>query len=423
MTAEGNCATPRRFLMVARDFPPCNSAASLRALAFTRHLGTEGWDTAVVTIRSAFHDSTDPSLVARVPDSMRIYRAWGVDSRRFSIRGRYPRLLAFPDRSASWALAAACQGLRAVRQGQVSALLSTSPPVTAHCVGFFLKRITQLPWIVELRDPWNSGGLVGPLSRRLDAWLEHRVLDAADRIVVTTDGLAAELARRFGASIGARACVVRNGYEADALCRRTATSPATPRFTIVHTGLTGVPGRDPQVVLEIIRECLDEGDLPADLAVQFMGSEKSEVEWLRRVSAKLHLDRVVDVRAHRPHEEALAAMCDASLLLLLQTAEDLRHCIPAKAYEYLSTGRAILAVAPADGETARFLRPFPGVSIVPPDDRSAIRGALFAAHAAWVSGCASYERPATELARYSRQEAAKRLAGVLSSVASPGGRE
>jgi hypothetical protein len=422
MVAGENCATRRRFLMVARDFPPCNSAASLRALAFTRHLAMEGWDTAVVTIRSAFHDSTDPSLVARLPDSIRIYQAWGVDSRRFSIRGRYPRLLAFPDRSASWALTAACQGLRAVREGQVSAVLSTSPPVTAHCVGFLLKRITELPWIVELRDPWNCGVLFGPLSRRLDTWLEHRVLAAADRIVVTTDGLAADLARRFGASIGARACVVRNGYEADALCRRTVTSPAAPRFTIVHTGLTGLPGRDPKVVLEIIRECLDEGDLPADLAVQFMGGDKSEVERLRRVSAKLHLDRVVDVQEHRPHEEALAAMCNASLLLLLQPGDGLRHCIPSKAYEYLSTCRAILAVAPADSETARLLRPFPGVSIMAPNDRAAIRRGLRAAHAAWVNGCVWYERSATDLARYSRQEAARRLAEVLSSVSSPGGR-
>src|SRR5262249_33231057 len=145
----------------------------------------------------------------QLPADCRVYSAFGFDTKTvLSIRNRYPLFLATPDRDISWFPHAVVSCLRVCRTEQPHVLLSTSPPVTAHCIGLAVQRLTKLPWVVELRDPWNLDTPLGPLSRRLDRHLEHRSLMAADRVVVTTAALAEDLTRRFGNAVGRKITVV-----------------------------------------------------------------------------------------------------------------------------------------------------------------------------------------------------------------------
>ena len=161
-------ARRHRVLMIVRDYPPANTPATLRALGFARCLPEFGWDASVVTMRAGAHAASDPSLLGQVPEEESVYRAFGFDSKDvFSVGGRYPRLLALPDRNVSWLPAGVVQALRAVRQGRVDVLLSSGPPLTAHCIAHIVQRITKLPWVADIRDLWD-----GPPSH---ARLSHAV--------------------------------------------------------------------------------------------------------------------------------------------------------------------------------------------------------------------------------------------------------
>lgn len=409
-SAAGDTAPSRRLLLIARDFPPAATSAALRAASFARHLPEHGWTTSVVTIRRGFHAFTDTQLEQALPPHCRILRAFGFDTKRvFSLFGRYPGALAFPDREASWIADGVRQALRACREAHISAVLSTSPAASAHVIAFVVKRATGLPWIAELRDPWNLDTPLGPFLGRLDRGLERRLLGVADLVAVVTAGVAADLARRHGAEIGDKVRLLPNGYDEDATAAPFASASPASRFTVVHTGGCQPTYRDPVPLLRAVRVCLDRGELPAEISVDLVGTPDDPS--LRIEVERLQLGAQVNVRERVNHRQSLAATATASLLLLLQTRPEHDLCIPAKAYEYLRTDLPILAVVRDSSETARLLHDFGGVTVVSPTDVEGIARALGAAYRAWTAGAArGFSR---DIARYSRRRVAADLARLL----------
>ncbi len=406
----------RRLLMIARDFPPASTSAALRALKFARYLSEYDWYASVVTIRAGFHRSTDPTLLRDVPPHCRIHRAFGFDTKAvLSIRNRYLRLLATPDRDASWFPHGVVSCLRACRTEQPDVLLSTSPPVTAHCIGLAVKRIMKLPWVVELRDPWNLDVPWGPLSRRLDRRLEGHILMTADRVVVTTEQLAAELERRLGKDVGRKIGVVHNGYDEEAFARLPPRPDARSPFRVTHTGECTPPERDPVPFLRAVRRCLDRGELPADTEVLFVGAGRSFDRQLAEELRRLRLESKVRSTERLSHAQALQAMLDAPLLLVLQNHDTNRHAIPAKAYEYLRSRACILAVAPPESATAALLSSFPGVLQATPADLEQIARRLAEAYRRWTEAGGEL-RFARTIERYGARSLAMELARLLDAL-------
>jgi hypothetical protein len=106
-------------------------------------------------------------------------------------------------------------------------------------------------------------------------------------------------------------------------------------------------------VLEAVRRAVACGDLPASLQVEFVGAGEALHRPLAGWAAGTALADRIRVSERIPHRQAIAAMLDASVLLLLQDWPPHRTCIPQKAYEYLRSGRPILAVAPPDRSRTR----------------------------------------------------------------------
>src|ERR1700687_267062 len=319
----------RRLLMIAHDFPPASTSGALRALKFVGHLGDYGWAASVVTVRTAAYGSTDPTLLRDLPVHCHVHRAFGFDTKAvLSIRNRYLRLLATPDRYASWFPHGVASCLRITRTEQPEVLMSTSPPVTAHCIGLAVKRRTKLPWIVELRDAWNLDVPSGLVSGRFDRFLERRVMTTAERIVLTSDGLAADLEKRLGKDVGRRIAVVPNGYDEQAFVRLKPPAARLP-FRIAHTGQCMPPERDPTLVLHAVRRCLDRGELPPDTDVLFVGAGTSCEKEISGELARLRLASNVRSTPRLSHEEALQVMLDTPVLLVLQTRDENRYSISA----------------------------------------------------------------------------------------------
>ena len=68
----------KKLLMVALDFPPCQSAGVQRTLKFFEHLPELGWDPIVLTVRESVYAKVDSQL--SIPSGMesQVYRAWGL---------------------------------------------------------------------------------------------------------------------------------------------------------------------------------------------------------------------------------------------------------------------------------------------------------------------------------------------------------
>jgi glycosyltransferase involved in cell wall biosynthesis len=119
----------------------------------------------------------------------------------------------------------------------------------------------------------------------------------------------------------------------------------------------------------------------------------------------------VELRGQVPYSEALAEMRRANILLLLDSPGR-RAGVPAKLYEYLGSGRPVLALAEPDGDTAVVLQRS-GVlhRVVAPGDVAAIRQALVELGEAVRTG-----RPAVADPEALRQLTRESVAGDLAQL-------
>jgi glycosyltransferase involved in cell wall biosynthesis len=410
----------RRLLMITFHYPPSNSSSGgLRPLKFGKYLAELGWESSVLTVPAQCHESVDAALLRDVPQRVRVHHAFCFDTKKtLAIAGKYPGFLAVPDRYVSWLPFGVCAGLEVVRREGIDALYSTSPIPTAHLIALILKKLTGLPWVADFRDPWvetEGSEVYGPLRQRFELWLERRVIVGADRVVVTTPEFGQYLRNRYGRSVGDKISVVYNGYDEEDLHDLTPEIDGPERFTLLHAGLLDPHYRNPLPILRGLRQCLDRQLLPPNTRVTFVGGGAYANQTLPQAIRELRLADNVEVVGRMPYRQALAKQAGASALLLMQGGDDTWMLVPAKAFEYLRTGRLILTAAPADGATARLVGEFEGTFLTRPDDPEDIARSLTALYQAWVAGVRHVERGG--LSRLSRRAAAGELAAVLDAMA------
>ena len=410
----------KRALMVAFHFPPqAGSSGILRTLNFVKYLPQHGWSSSVLAASPRAFEEQRNDLVSSIPSTTRVVRAAALDAaRHLSIRGKYPRLFALPDRWSSWWPMAVWKGLREIRQTRPSLIWSTYPISTAHLIAGALSRLSGLPWVADFRDPMlNRGYPTDPLQRRVWQWLEARVLQHASACVFTTASAATTYAQRYPAQ-AAKCHVIENGYDEDAFAR---TAPdregvSKDKLLLLHSGLIYPQERDPATFFQAVRSLIDEGALHADtLCIRFRAPHhNAEV----MASAQQHgLAYCVEVAPPIPYQRAIAEMMGADLLLVFQ-GSNFNTQIPAKIYEYLRAGRDILAVVDPAGGTASQLARFEASQIADIASPEAIRQAI-------VSTMQTRSEPGHELAfernrrsvlAYSRQSQAARLQALFDEV-------
>lgn len=406
-------------LMVAFHFPPAAMGSGhLRTLGFARHLPESGWDPVVLSARELAYPRTAPLQAASIPNGCAVYRALALDAgRHFAIAGKYPGFLAQPDRWGSWWPMAVWQGLRIIRRHRVSAIWSTYPIMTAHCIAWTLSRITKLPWVADFRDPMTSS--VSPGNRFSVAsqhrW-EKRVLRDAAHVTFTTPSALQDYAARYPAAYEeGRFSVVENGYDESAFKGLPVSpSPTADRpLVLLHSGLLYPDGRNPFPFFTALARLKAAGKLTQDDVHVVLRASGSETIYARKIES-LGLKQMVTLAPPVSNQEALAEQSQADALLLFQGGYFNRQ-IPAKLYEYLRIGQPILALVDAGGDTAAAARRIGGVVLSPIDDVDAIEASLGDFIAAVRAGETPHAKPAL-VATYSRRERAASLAKILAQV-------
>jgi hypothetical protein len=157
----------------------------------------------------------------------------------------------------------------------------------------------------------------------------------------------------------------------------------------------------------------------ADVAVVLAGPYEDAAAARARA---LGLEGVVRFAGPLAHDVVRALQMRADLLLLWKPdGPGYRTMVPGKTYEYLATGRPLLALLPGADEVSGLLRDADAERL-DPFDAGAVADALARRYAVWRrSGTATLPRPAW-LAEHTRARLAARLADVLDTVVKGHGR-
>ncbi len=359
-------------LMIAYHFPPAAMGSGhLRTLGFAKYLPSLDWEPVVLSVHARAYPRVDPANEALIPQACRVHRAFALDARRhMGIGGKYPAFLAQPDRWISWWPGAVWQGLHLVRKYKISAIWSTYPIMTAHCIAYTLSRLTGLPWIADFRDPViSSVAMQNRMTVSTQRRWECRVLSRATHTVFTTPGAMQSYAEHYPQVYReGRMSVIQNGFDEPSFTTFPEAKPYQPGrpLRLVHSGILYPSGRDPVPFFTALARLRASGTVTADDVKVTLRASGSEALYAAEIK-RLGLDEMVTLASHVSHRQALAEQADADALLLFQ-GEQYDRQIPAKLYEYLRIGRPIFALVGMHGDTAAMLRDTGGAEIVPLDD-------------------------------------------------------
>jgi len=323
--------------MIAYHFPPqAESSGYLRALKFCRYLPDQDWQPRVLTVHPRAYERTNPSQLKEIPPSVHVDRVFAVDTQRhLSFRGRFPRLMALPDRWVSWCLGAVAVGYRTIRREKCDVILTTFPIASAVLIGWLLHRLTGKPWVADFRDSMTEPDYPrDPHTWRVYRWLEKKTVRDATHLIFTAGSAIRMYLERYPDLHADRCSLILNGYDEEDFRDLVPNVCISNRpLRLVHMGLLYPIERDPKPFFRAVSQLQREGKFdatPVRIELRGSGSESAYEPMIRAEG----IGNLVRLLAPLPYRAGLQDSANADGLLLFQAA-CCDHQIPAKVFEYL----------------------------------------------------------------------------------------
>ncbi|MFD0836333.1 glycosyltransferase family 4 protein [Mariniflexile aquimaris] len=232
----------------------------------------------------------------------------------------------------------------------IDTIITTGPPHSLHLIGVQLQAKLGVKWIADFRDPWTTIGYHKQLkltkaSRAKHKDLEKQVLNTADQLIVTSFTTKAEFQKLTSKPIE----VITNGYDTESV----TVDGLDTKFTLSHIGSL-LSKRNPELLWKILGELVAENaSFSKDFQLNFIGFISDSV--LESIK-KHHLSKYVYNVGYVSHKEALVFQRRTQLLLLIEIdSEDTKCIIPGKLFEYMVSGRPIVAMGPKGSDVAQII--------------------------------------------------------------------
>jgi glycosyltransferase involved in cell wall biosynthesis len=367
-----------KVLLISCYFPPAGGIGVQRAVSLARYLPENGIDVFVLTARASL-PTMDADLLKLVPKEVQIHRTWtfeppfrlrkklwsrlnsqgdslnangGLISKVKKALSQKIKRLTCPDPQALWYPFAIRRATRLIRKENIQTVVVTAPPFSAFLIANELKRrFPALSFIADVRDEWLEY-FAKEFAFRGDqyvaarcAQIERATVESCDRVVSVTQTSLDEVRSRYPRQPSEKFVLIPNGFEPSVFADFHARPRQTKKLLVTYTGTIYKPC-SPKSYLDAL-DGLPE--ICRHLQTRFVGRIAEEFD--RGVFANRNSS--LDLHDFVPQKEALCYMEEADLLLLPWTD---RFNIPGKVFEYLATGKPILAICHPDSEVARIIR-------------------------------------------------------------------
>lgn len=342
-------AKPLKILLIAFEMPPARSAGVQRPYRFAEYLAEMGAEPYVLTASADIYQRFDHELQISPLLQGRIFRSKATDaSKLFSLFGRSPDLCNVPDRYWPWYFSAVALGQQLIREHDIDVIWSTYPVLTTHLIGRNLSKKTGKPWIADFRDPLQCH--YNPAYQhfnRLMRYLERKVITQASAVITTSQAAAGLYRSLYPAEPPAKFQVIENGFVP--LDLPPATTPE--KFTLLYSGALYGNGRDISGIFRAIADLQQQKVVTTEnFVLKFRGSVKpKEVD---NTLEHLGISALVEFLPAVPFTQAQAEMMQCSANLLIQD-QIFNYQVPGKLYDYIQSGKPLLAICPPDSATAQ----------------------------------------------------------------------
>jgi glycosyltransferase involved in cell wall biosynthesis len=435
-------------LLVCYVFPPIGAVGAMRPASLARYFPGEGIRLDVLTARNPSTVGTDPSSLKGIPDGVLVHRTWTLDL-PFGIKkgikklvvGKKPvqsagaatnqdgeggllkRVLGnifLPDPQITWYPVLTRAARRIVRKRKIDLVLITVPPFsTLLLVERLRKEFPRLPIVVDFRDEWLTTAFENvsflfsrsERARKVASKIEASAVTNSTAVVAVTEAARRKILSRYPEQPENKFHLVSNGFDSTKLRRAAATPRSGDKIVVTYVG-TVYTSTEPSALIEAAQL------LAPNMRSRFLFRFIGHIEEPRFREAILRLGESVELKGFLPQREALALM-DESDYVLLVTHDPLN--VSGKFYDYVGSGKPILAVVHAQSEARRLLEELRAGWWAPDDDVEAVRKLLVDAAERGKAPFADFKPDTAKIAQYERKVLAQRYAALLHSIAGAAG--
>jgi len=384
-----------KVLFIAFDFPPCSDVGgSLRSEKFITYLHNFGWHASILSLSNQISRSQEELYpnVKRISSLTPFNRPY-----KFELYGWLPPLFSHAN--------------KILKEKRYDLIYVSCPPFPPSIVSSWLKRIHKIPIVIDFRDAWTLGpykksSLVNRfINRTLFPIMEKNVLSDVDGLIVNTPS-AFECYSKYFPNLINRIIMIPNGYDEEDF-KDYRSNESKKQIAILHCGRLGVSGRNPICLLKALKLLVNE-HIPIQLYL--VGDQGVR---LHELVIDLGLKKHVQFCAQVPHKMAIQTMGNYDVLVIYQEQHNTKITpIAGKTYEYLRTGKPVLAIVPPGDNLNIIQQHATRFETAPPDDIPAIVKAISTLQYDWCQGRLQHYTPPKQnyLKQYNRKALTSRLA-------------
>jgi hypothetical protein len=404
-----------KVLFIAYIFPPIGGGGVQRSISFTRYLPREGYLPIIVTgpgVDTGRWTPQDLNLIEKVPSFVKIHRVpTPPPVNKNHVMNRIYRWLYLPIPFAKWWIRSGISiGEKAITDEDISLIYATMNPYESADIASYLSVKYNIPWVADLRDPWALDEMsVFPtfLHRKLELLKMKNSLRNASLIIMNTPESNKLLRKTFPLFENKKVITVTNGFDENHFSDNV-DKEVDYHFKIIHSGAlhsdAGLKYNQKRLWYKIFKGSRFQVDiLTRSHVVLFKALEKlfhrrpnirkdfqviligSITETDKLIIESSSINTNVVVKGFLQHEENIEIIRTADILFLpmhnLPPGER-ATIIPGKTYEYMASGRPILAAVP-NGDAKDFLSKCGTSFICSPDDVEGMIEIISKVYDAW----------------------------------------
>lgn len=420
----------KKVLFISYYWPPSGKASLQWPLKIIKHLPSFDWQPSVLTVVQDTFTQRDETFLNEISDSVRVFKAKSIEPfniyKKFIGKSKDDQLIAsetistesksiahkisiwlrmnlfIPDARVGWYLPAVKVGTNILNNEKVDAIVSIGPPHTTHLVGKKLSSQFNIPHIPVFIDPWVDISYYKNFKRSgitlaIDNHLEKSVLENAASIVFVTETMRNDYVKKYPFIIN-RSQVLNWGYSEEDFNQVIIRSGEKNKNEeiILHAGNI-FDHQNPRQFWNTLKNEIDGG---RNLKIVFIGTVSPEIKKSIKNSG---LERFTEYKGFLPYKEMLNEMLNSFYLFVCATEP--RH-VPGKLFEYLRTGKPIIAFGDDNVEVKNILEQTNSGMIFGYDKT----GKEF------FDSCNSLKTNQDSIRRFERKIICKEMADILNSV-------
>jgi glycosyltransferase involved in cell wall biosynthesis len=316
----------KNILIISFFYSSPSCVGAMRTQRFVRYLPEFGWTPFVITKPASNNASGKDAGNTFYARSIRLNKPFRLES-------------------FTWIPFMLLKASKILRRYRINVVLISCPPFHQALAGILLKKLSRINLVVDYRDAWS----LNPYYQHIDWFhqlilqgdkmLEERLLRYTDLLTVTHQVMKESYLQRFP-FLKNKVEVIYNGFDPEWV--DSNGKALFPEFTILHLGnfYAKQKTRDPSLFLSALRDVISEENLlPSQLKVIFIGERYPEIE--QSIMCK-GLSRYVSYINRVPYPIAMEYLNKSHMLVLIETMD----VMTTKVFEYLATGKPILALIP-----------------------------------------------------------------------------